>query len=137
MNFANYTYYSEAYGGSLLSEEQFNYYAGRASEYINQQTFDRISVAVPEALTTKVSACCCELAENLYRFSSTSSGSGNSGAGCNVSSEKVGQYSITYHSTAESISGKLNGSEAGLLDLLYNVICKHLASTGLLYRGVE
>lgn len=138
MNYANYSYYSGTYSGSMIPEEQFDYYSARASEYIDQQTYDRISAEVPEELTNKVSSCCCELAENLYRFSAASSGSeNNGGAVSGIASEKIGQYSITYRSAAENISAMLNGSGAGLLDLLYSVISKHLSSTGLLYKGVE
>ncbi|MBQ6169787.1 MAG: hypothetical protein IJK30_07520 [Ruminococcus sp.] len=138
MIYASYSYYSGTYGGSLIPEERFSYYSARASEYIDQQTFDRLVKGIPEELTDKVSSCCCELAENLYSFSAASSGSeNNGGAVSGIASEKIGQYSITYRSAAENISAMLNGSGAGLLDLLYSVISKHLGSTGLLYRGVE
>lgn len=135
MSYANYAYYSANYGGSLIPEEKFSYYSARASEYMDQQTYDRLSAGVPAELTNKVSSCCCELAESLYRFSSVY-GSGN-GAGTNIASEKNGQYSITYRSSAESISAELNGSGAGLSNLLYNIVSKHLGMTGLLYRGVD
>ena len=138
MNYANYSYYSGIYGGSMIPEEQFDYCSDRASEYIDQQTYDRLVNDVPEELINKVSSCCCELAEDIYRFSTASSGNGsNSGAVSGIASEKIGQYSITYRSAAENISAMLNGSGAGLLDLLYSVISKHLSSTGLLYKGVE
>ena len=138
MNYANYSYYSDVYGGSMIPEEQFDYCSARASEYIDQQTFERISNGVPEELTSKVSSCCCELAEDIYRFSTASSGNGsNSGAGTDISSEKVGQYSVTYRTGAETISSLLNGNESGLNDLLYSIITKQLGNTGLLYKGVE
>jgi hypothetical protein len=138
MNYANYSYYSGTYGGSMIPEEQFNYCAARASEYIDQQTYDRISAEIPEELTNKISSCCCELAENIYRFSAASSGSGtSSGAGADISSEKIGQYSVTYHTGAETISALLNGNDTGLNDLLYSTISRHLGNTGLLYKGVD
>ena len=135
MRYADYGYYSESYGGSLIPEEKFSYYSSRASEYVDQQTYDRLAKGVPEEFADKVSSCCCEIAESLYRFSSVY-GSGN-GAGTNIASEKNGQYSITYRSSAESISAELNGSGAGLSDLLYSIISKHLGTTGLLFKGVD
>ena len=137
MIYADYTYYSGSYCGSLIPESKFGYCAARASEYIDQQTYDRLSAGVPAELTNKVSSCCCELAENIFRFSAVS----GSGAGTNIVSEKNGQYSITYQSASETISAQLNGTSygkgAGLSDLLYNIVSKHLGMTGLLYRGVD
>lgn len=134
MRYADYGYYSESYGGSLIPEEKFSYYSSRASEYVDQYTFDRLVSGIPQELTDKVSSCCCELADNLYRFSAGSSGSTT---GSDVSSEKLGQYSVTYRSSSESISAMLNGKDSGLLDLIGNIINKHLSMTGLLYKGVE
>ena len=51
--------------------------------------------------------------------------------------KKIGQYSVTYHSAADTISSMLNGSDAGMSDLLYSIVGRHLGSTGLLYRGVD
>ena len=76
MRYADYGYYSESYGGSLIPEEKFSYYSSRASEYVDQQTYDRLAKGVPEEFADKVSSCCCEIAESLYRFSSVY-GSGN------------------------------------------------------------
>lgn len=138
MSYASYSYYSDTYGGSMIPEEQFDYCSARASEYIDQQTFERISNGVPEKLTSKVSSCCCELAEDIYRFSAVFTGGGSSsGVGSGISSEKVGQYSVTYRSGAETISSLLNGGDSGLTDLLYSTISKHLCNTGLLFKGVE
>ena len=138
MSYADYAFYSGTYSGSLIPEDQFGFYAARASEYIDQQTYNRISSEVPEELASRVSACCCELAENIYRFSAVSSSGGtSSGAGADISSEKVGQYSITYCTGAETISALLNGNDSGLNDLLYSIINKHLGNTGLLYKGVD
>lgn len=136
MSYADYAYYSESYGGTLIPEEQFGFCAARASEYIDQQTFDRLVNGVPEELTSKVSSCCCELAENLYRFSAVTSDGGNS-SGADISSEKIGQYSVTYRTGTETISSLLSGTDSGLNDLLYSVANRHLGSTGMLYKGVD
>ena len=132
MMYAGYSYYSGTYCGSLIPEEKFCYYSSRASEYIDRQTFDRLVKGVPQELADKVSSCCCELAENLYRFSV-----GGNSAGTGIASEKNGQYSINYRSDAETIAVQLNGSTAGLADLLYAIISRHLGNTGLLYKGVD
>lgn len=74
MRSADYTYYVETYGGSMIPERDFQYYAARASEYIDQQTFDRLTKGVPQEFADKVSSCCCEAAEKLYCFSASASG---------------------------------------------------------------
>ena len=133
MIYADFAYYSASYGGSLISNDKFSYYAARASEYIDQQTYDRLAKGVPAELTNKVSSCCCEIADSLYRFSADNA----NGSGAGIASEKNGQYSITYRSDSEKISAMLNGKGAGLSDLLYNIASKHLGMTGLLYKGVD
>ena len=135
MIYADYAYYSANYGSSLIPAAKFSYYAARASEYIDQQTYDRLAKGVPEELTDKVSSCCCEIADNIYRFSADNVN--GSGAGSEIASEKNGQYSITYRSDSEKISATLNGKGVGLSDLLYNIVSKHLGMTGLLYKGVD
>ncbi len=134
MSYAGYIYYSGTYCGSLIPEEKFSYYSARASEYIDKQTFDRLLSGVPQELANKVSSCCCELAENIYRFAPISPENSSS---ADIASEKVGQYSVSYRSGSEKISSMLGKKDAGLTDLLYSILSKHLGTTGLLYKGVD
>ncbi|WP_173332236.1 hypothetical protein [Ruminococcus flavefaciens] len=139
MSYASFSYYSETYGGSMIPEERFDYYAARASEYIDHYTFDRLVKGVPEELTNKVSSCCCELAESIYTYASITDGSAVAGAGT-IASESNGKYSVTYQNGSDRIgviSARLHGGQSGLEDIYGTVIHKHLDITGLLYSGVD
>lgn len=80
MPYADYNFYKNTFFGSKISEDDFLYYAARATEYIDSRFGE-------EAADQDVLArACCALAEVLF--------------GCEpgkvVSSEKVGDYSVTY-----------------------------------------
>lgn len=119
MIYADYSYYKEQFHGVLIPETEFEYNAARASEYINWQTFDRITdeYMENEAAALKVRSCCCTLAETEYRFNQRS----------DISSEKNGSYSVTY-SAKNSSDHNTEKSR---------IIAMYLGNTGLLYRGVD
>ena len=139
MSYADYSYYRDVYGGKSIPETDFLSVSGKASDRIDAVTFGRLENGVPEEYEKNVKRCVCELSEVIYSYSALSDGSAIAGSGT-VSSEKVGQYSVTYRSGTEqisSISAQLHGSSAGLEDIYYAVICRHLGRTGLLFRGVD
>lgn len=134
MPYADHTYYTQSYLGRRIKEkEMFLMYAERASEYIDMVTFDRLSGGVPEGFSEKVKKCCCAIAEALadhvdYSGSSTPNGSGKA-------SETIGKYSVSYTTAAQTISGLLYGTSAGLQDYLRSICIRYLGGTGLMYRG--
>lgn len=65
MIFSDYTYYKEKFCGKLIPQDDFLYFAARASEYIGWQTFGRLESGIPEEFDVKVRNCCCALAELL------------------------------------------------------------------------
>lgn len=115
MIYADYDYYKEKFCGKLIPQDDFSYYAARASEYIDWQTFGRLESEVPEEYDTKVKNCCCALAESEYSFSQKA----------DISSEKNGSYSVTYQAKS---SAENNVEKSG-------IIARYLGNTGLLYRG--
>ena len=120
MIYADYRYYKEQFHGVLIPEAEFEYNAARASEYIDWQTFDRITDKYMEnesAAALKIKSCCCVLAEAEYSFSRRA----------DISSEKNGSYSVTY--SAKSSSD--HSAEKSC------IISRYLGNTGLLYRGVD
>ncbi len=120
MMYADYSYYREQFHGSLIPETEFEYNAARASEYINWQTFDRITDEYIEnetAAALKIKSCCCALAESEYSFNQRT----------DISSEKNGSYSVTYSAKNEN----LHNAEKS------RIIAMYLGNTGLLYRGVS
>lgn len=63
MPYADSTYYSGDFGGSMTQEE-FAKMSAKASCLIDVQTFDRAASA-PAVMQTRLKNCCCELAERL------------------------------------------------------------------------
>lgn len=136
MPYADHTYYTQSYLGQRIKEEEmFLTYAERASEYIDMVTFDRLSGGVPEEFAEKVQKCCCAIAEALVDYvdysGSTPTGSGKSGK----ASETIGKYSVSYTTAAQTISGLLYGTSAGIQDYLRSICIRYLGGTGLMYRG--
>lgn len=118
MIYADYSYYKEQFHGSLIPEEEFNHHSARASEYIDWQTFGRITdeyMEKEQAAALKIKSCCCALAESEYSFGQRS----------DISSEKNGSYSVTYSAKNEN----LHNTEKS------RIIAMYLGNTGLLYRG--
>ncbi len=119
-NYADITYYEETYSvgkEAVIDTASFDFYARKATQEIKRYTFNRVH---EDNIPDEVKMCCCELAEYLYKQD-------NSGHDQNISSEKVGEFSVTYVSgqTAEDIK------QSTIKGIIYN----WLAMTGLLYRG--
>lgn len=121
MNYANNTYYTETYlvgKEAVIDAASFDFYARKATQIIKQNTFNRVDdSSIPE----EVKMCCCELAELAYKAEKDK-------IKANVSSEKVGSYSVEYKAP-EKIEQEYN---TGVNTALYS----WLVMTGLLYRGL-
>ena len=132
--YADYSYYSGTYGGTIVPEESWNCAAGKASDRIDAAVFGRLASGIPAEFETQIKRCCCELAE-LYYSNVLLPASENS-SGQAISTETNNTYSVTYRSVADTSAAFLHGSSAGLEDLAQSIIMKHLGRTGLLFRGV-
>lgn len=119
MIYADYQYYKEQFCGNLIPQERFKYLSARASEYIDWQTFGRLESGVPDEYSDKVKKCCCALAESEFQSESAQNG--------NISSEKVGSYSVTF-SVKSDVERNAEKNR---------IIVRYLGNTGLLYRGVD
>lgn len=126
MIYADYSYYTDEYGGNTISENDFRTFAVKASERINAVTFGRLEEGIPEAYAENIKRCCCELAENIHKYGNMQGAENGT-----VSSEKIGSYSVDYQSTAEQIS-----AVSALDDVCDDVVRRCLGRTGLLYRGI-
>lgn len=113
MIYADYDYYSNDYHGSKLTADNYSYYAGKASKYIDLLTFGRASTY--DDATGAIKSACCALAE-IYAAHDNSYGK---------TSERVGDLSVTY--------AALNDRARELK----SVIVAYLAHTGLLFAGDE
>lgn len=114
----NYKYYTEKYLSgreSVLPESSFAFWERKASQLIRKQTFGNIdeSTEIPE----KVQLCVCEVAERLYQQEQEDTV---------ISSEKVGDYSVTYRNQSREEKQKV----------ISGIVREWLLDTGLMYCGV-
>lgn len=137
MIYADYDYYANTYLGRAIPEADFPRLALRGSQYIDYITQGK---AVGKAELEAVKMCCCELAEQYQAIETAQelaqkSLSAASGSGLEVQSETVAAWSRSYRSggdSAMSAAQAANESKAAL----YGIVTRHLAATGLLYRGM-
>lgn len=117
----DYDYYTNDYGSFVIPEEYFKNYELKAAAYVNAVTFDRID---ENDLTDDIKNAVCDTAECYYR-------AGQSKAALEgISSEKVGDYSVSYSD---------NGSQTvnALQKALRLAVKYWLGNTGLLYKGAD
>lgn len=119
--FADENFYKEEYlcGRKAVIDTAFNFYARKATQIIKNYCGEDVDVVIAG---DRIKLCCCELAELLYTDEQSGSQSG-------ISSESVGDMSVSYEST-ESTKQLLHKN-------IKSVVYSYLADTGLLYRGVR
>ena len=135
MTYADYTYYSGNYMGTV-SEEDFPRLAVRASSFLDYYTRNK---AKDSADLDAVKMCCCALvdkyaiieAAQAIAMKNLANASAND---AEVKSETVGSYSRTLATGGESALSALNATD-GAKNLLAATCNEYLAHTGLLYRG--
>lgn len=115
MQYADYTFYSEIYGGSAVSEQEFARLAAEASAYIDRVTFDR---AAEHRDDSRIKMCCCALTDIIQSTADT--------GGMVKQSESIGSWSYSLNSAA---------ANATLENILYSK-CKSWLPAAWLYRGV-
>ncbi len=119
--YADYTYYSETFLGTAIALADFERLALRASAQIDRLTFDQAAAIITANTdTAKVAAikmATCAVAEAIQSVE----------ASPEVSSERVGQHSVTYN-IGKPVSEQTRLTDAARL---------WLAPTGLMYRGVD
>lgn len=109
--FVNYTYYTTDYGGSILTESEFNKNAFKACNYISQLTLLRVTdttiVSFPPDIITKIKKCACELAEVYFYKSKIIIGSFESASSTSlegsIRQKTAGQVSISFWNNSETI----------------------------------
>ena len=135
MVYADYTYYSGTYMGTV-SEEDFPRLAVRASSFLDYYTRNR---AADNADLDAVKMCCCALVDKYAIIEAAQALAMKNLANAaendaEVKSETVGSYSRTLATGGESALSALNATD-GAKKLLAETCMEYLANTGLLYRG--
>ena len=117
--YADYDFYTDKYLGRIIpNENDFAYYALRASEIIDSKTFGRIN-----EITPAVQLACCAAADELY-----SDASARAKAAGGISSESVDGYSVSYR----EYDAKSGAESKKRVD---DAVKRYLANTGLMFRG--
>lgn len=102
--FVDYTYYINVFGGSMLTESEFNQYGNMACMKISSSTLSRVTDSTinsyPPSLVNSIKNCACALAQWFKRFQSaletmTNAADGSQSEGI-VKSKTAGAVSITY-----------------------------------------
>lgn len=133
--YADYTFYTESYMGTVR-EEEFPRLAARASSFLDYYTQNR---AKDHADMVPVKLCCCALVDNYQVIEAAQELAAKRLSGAletdaEVKSETVGGYSRTLDTGASSALAALNTTD-GARKLLAETCRVYLAHTGLLYRG--
>jgi hypothetical protein len=102
---------------AVIGTADFPAYALKATQEIKRYTGSNVDETA--AFPDELQMCCCEVAEAI-RKAEKSSHDG-------ISSEKVGEYSVSYESQS-NIDDKLQND-------IRKIVYSWLAMTGLLYRG--
>lgn len=111
MAFVDYTYYTDAFKGSRVSESDFPFLSERASEYVLYITAGRATED-----NDAVKKACCALVDEMQEMDTSG----------NIASETVGGHSISYADVGAMAKSKR----------LMSVAKTYLAFTGLMYCGV-
>lgn len=120
MAYADYTYYSDSFGGLLIPSSEFCVFAAKAERLVRFVTQHRIT-----EVTDEVKNAVCAAAEAAYEIRSSVA---NIPQG--IKSENTDGYSVTYkdYNTDELAEREKRA--------MYKAIKQELSGTGLLYQGV-
>lgn len=124
MVYATYEYYKNKYYGETIPLKAFSKMIAKASQYIDNFTFGRITEGNKDEFPS-LSACACDMAETIYRMQ------GTDGMVKEKKSENTDGYSVSY--VTECVDGKT--AEDTLKKKLYAIAETYLLTTGLLYLG--
>lgn len=126
---ADFDYYKTKFYGKDIPQESFPKYSTDATRRINIYTKHRIN-----NITDDIKNACCEIAELLLKQDSLYDATIKSDN--EITSETVGSHSITY-SNKTNIKEKRIMSEEEIELACYKICYKHIAYTGLMYRGAR
>ena len=122
---ADYSFYTNTYHGSLIPEEDFPFWLGKADARLEELTYGHcFSEDLPAATHTRVSLAECAIADVLF---SSDTAAGGLTAGTAISEEKVGSHSVKYNdavTAAQALSSQIR-----------SLASAYLLTTGLLNRA--
>ena len=121
-----YSFYTDTYMGTLLSEEEFPRYISRADYKLDELTFARHRREdLPASVQTRVNLALCAIADLLFSFDAAASDSPAASAA--VAEETVGSHKVKY---CDAVS-----ASTALASQIKSVATAYLLPTGLLNRA--
>ena len=123
----DYSFYTDSYMGTLLSEEEFPKYIDRAGYKLDELTFARHRREdLSASVQTRVNLALCAIAELLYSRE-TGGAADAAAAAAGIAEERVGSHTVKYR---DAIS-----AEQALTSQIRSVATAYLLPTGLLNRA--
>lgn len=124
MIYADYDYYKNEFGGSVVPEPSFIRAVKIASSYMDVFTFNRI---LKSDIVDLIKDCACDMAETVYQLKLKES------TDKTIKSESNDGYSVSY------VTEQKDGQDVNLLlkNKLYHICKVYLLNTGLMCCEVE
>ncbi len=130
MAYIEWTYYKDTFHAGLetpVTEAEFPYYERVAEANIKEATLGK-SENVSESDQTALKDCTCAIVDKIKSFETDAKYTTGSAKG--ITSEKVGEYSVSYGGGVSAVDIETRKKED-----LYETMKTFLGITGLLYRG--
>lgn len=125
MLYADFEYYSSCFFGDSIPGKDFEKYAVRASREIDRLTMGRACSAAGE-MSTRLSTCCCEIAEILYKADVANKRTENG----TIASESNDGYSVSFE------NGDGTDGQSLARRIITTAVCWLSAPQNLVYPGV-
>ena len=129
MEYVDFAYYTNSFGGVSISETQFPKYLRKATAFIDNITFDRLkndNLLIDDSVKNAM----CEIMELNFKLDNSESEDGESVK----ASETVGNYSVTY-AVSDVEKNAIDRTQLNKVKY-YNIAKEYLGNSGLLYRGI-
>ena len=123
--FADYTYYLDTYGGTIIPAEAFEKAMRDASREVNRYTLERAEAVLAAnsdlSLIEKIKFAACAVAEVIYQYGNQIMGRRD------IASESVGDHSVSYLSADQLRANEVHA--------ITETINGYLGLTGLMFLG--
>lgn len=123
--FADYTYYLDTYGGTIIPAEAFEKAMRDASREVNRYTLERAEAVLAAnsdlSLIEKIKFAACAVAEVIYQYGNQIIGRRD------IASESVGDHSVSYLPTDQLRANEVHA--------ITETINGYLGLTGLMFLG--
>lgn len=131
----DFDYYKNVFCGNAIKQEDFDQFSRKAERFVAYATVNKAILTSGEVLNS-VKDCICELAECYASFDKMEKQALGEGEKV-ISSESVGTWSASYDTSAQRTGTDIATDVTQRNKKLYSIVKEYLASTGLLYKGVN